>query len=189
MASYGDRRISPSPCCCEWGVPKPTVQLGDRRHRPKAISRAPPRARARFAAPLGSHPPIDKEHDPASLKFQSAARRRSLSRSAYRCDWGGISMAPADGRDPDQPIRPFLESPRAGSPPGNVGRTGASLSEFGAEVSRHAVTRLVAEDHRIEPTRSVWSCRPSRVGCSQIRTNIATKFLCLCWAGIGSPLL
>jgi hypothetical protein len=55
-------------------------------------------------------------------------------------------MAPADGRDPDQPIQPFLERPRAGSRPG---RTGASLSEFGAEVSRHAVTRLVAEDHRI----------------------------------------
>jgi hypothetical protein len=30
-----------------------------------------------FAAPLGSYPPTDKGHNPASLKFQSAARRRS----------------------------------------------------------------------------------------------------------------
>ena len=50
------------------GVAKPTAQLGDCRRRPKAISPAPARARARFAAPLGSHPPTDKEHHPASLK-------------------------------------------------------------------------------------------------------------------------
>ena len=144
-------------------MPKPTVQLGGRRHRPKAISRAPARARARFAAPLGSHPPTDKEHDPASLKFRAqhdgdplADRLIDAIGEAFR--WrrptGGILIN---------------RSGRAGSRPGNVGRTGASLSEFGAEVSRHAVTRLVAEDHRIEPTRSAWSCRPSRVGCSQIQ--------------------
>jgi hypothetical protein len=36
---------------------------------------APPRqeaGRPGFAAPLGAHPPTDKEHDPASLKCQSA---------------------------------------------------------------------------------------------------------------------
>jgi len=51
--------------------------------------------RRRFRFRSTAHPPTDKEHDPASLKFQSAARRRSpqpIGLSMRRPSTGAIEM-------------------------------------------------------------------------------------------------
>jgi len=64
-----------------------TWRWGNRRRHPELEPDSPP--------PLGSHPPTDKEHDPASLKFQSAARRRSpqpIGLSMRRPSTGAIEM-------------------------------------------------------------------------------------------------
>ena len=156
-----------------------TWRWGHRRRHPELEPHSPP--------PLGSHPPTDKEHDPASLKFQSATPRDPLSRSAYRC----AGRRPAPSKCPHSHAPPSRCSVRASceimfkwkldliqfNPPSHTSSILAAGANFGChpnpEARPPARQRRLGKDRGLsvqtnfsalhEPPQqsSVWICMPS----------------------------